>query len=152
MNLAIGVVLSSSVTPVEAVVSPRSYHILPVFLMTETLVPAGKGLVNLIYELVPSTLNSASTLISAVGLLAPKLSLYASIGSFLNLEPPANTSIWSQGPLSVGMVDLYQVVLSALGGKKSNGPINNELPSLTKSSLFCVSLYGMVSSLPRSIT
>jgi hypothetical protein len=74
MKLAIEVLFSNSVTPLLAVVSPLSYQVFPVRLMSVIRVPAGNGEVNLTYPVMPSTENSDSNLISAAGLLAPLFS------------------------------------------------------------------------------
>ena len=92
MNSAIGVRLDNSVTPLLAEDSLLSYHILPNFLIIVILAPGATGSVNLIYGVVPLTENSASTISSADGLLAPLDSTYISKGFLRNRLPETNTS------------------------------------------------------------
>ena len=73
MKLMITVSLSSIVTPLLAVTSPFSNQTFPVLLRIVILIPAGTGVVNLIVLVSLLTEKSASTSMSAVGLLAPNV-------------------------------------------------------------------------------
>src|SRR6056300_486146 len=152
MNVLIGVLFSSSVTPVVAVVAPLSYQVLPILLIMLILVPAGIGFVILMYLVDPSTANSASRVLSACGLYDPKDSSKIFRLVLRKRVPPANTSSVSHLPKSLGIDPAYQLLSASLTGVKSRGPIKFELPSLTKSYLTCSSVYEIVLSVPASTT
>src|SRR6056300_290103 len=152
MNVLIGVLFSSSVTPVVAVILPLSYQVLPILLIMLILVPAGAGFVILIYLVDPSTAISASRVLSACGLYDPNDSSKTFRLVLRRRVPPTNISSESHLPNSLGIVVAYQLGSSCFVGTKSRGPIRVELPSLTKSYRTCSSAYEIVLSIPASIT
>ncbi|NBP58808.1 hypothetical protein EBU71_20140 [bacterium] len=64
MNLAIGVLLDNKETPVVAVVSPLSYHNLPIFLTIVILVPAAATSVSLTKGVMDLMLNQLIRLVT----------------------------------------------------------------------------------------